>query len=291
MGDSHHILDTYPNLPELSNNEFDRVMAGKYADRLPKWETRRDDSPFTSVSTTCMTCQGSGEFRYWVTKETPGDFWCDCMDQWRTRLTLWSSGIELKHHGWSWFYVDEEAEGAAREVVEWFSEDKLNQGGGLYLLGKPGTGKTFFAILIMKHAMTKGRFGYYAQSLAKLVDMRADGWKKEDDREWFQRRILNARLLVIDQLGVHVGASNASKEALEDVTLSEVMQHRSASMLPTILLSEQSASSLSKRWPGLLDWVHGMESITLGDRRMRDKMAAREIREKAEGITRPAVLM
>lgn len=113
-------------------------------------------------------------------------------------------------------------------------ERHLDQGTGLILAGKPGTGKSHLACAILK-AIMPTHVGAYT-TLMDLVHLLREGWSGKGARS--EKSILaelgGLPLLVIDEIGVQYGT------AAEQLHLFEVMDRRHRDMKPTILITNQN---------------------------------------------------
>lgn len=113
-------------------------------------------------------------------------------------------------------------------------ERHLDQGTGLILAGKPGTGKSHMACAILQ-AIMPAHVGAYT-TLMDLVHLLREGWSGKGARS--EKSILaelgDLPLLVIDEIGVQYGT------AAEQLHLFEVMDRRHRDMKPTILITNQN---------------------------------------------------
>lgn len=127
-----------------------------------------------------------------------------------------------------------------RDYVERFQE-KCEQGRGLVLAGKPGTGKTHLAAAAML-ALIGPRYWVQYTTCMGLIRMVRETWGKDSERTERQMvRMLGQEidLLVIDEVGVQYGTES------EQHILFEILDKRYAEMRPTLLISNQDKAGFT----------------------------------------------
>jgi DNA replication protein DnaC len=109
----------------------------------------------------------------------------------------------------------------------------LDQGTGLVLAGKPGTGKSHLASAILQ-ALMPTHVGAYT-TMMDLVHSLREGWGGKGMRSEAHVLAELARLplLVIDEIGLQYGTE------AEKIHLFEVLDRRHRDMTPTILITNQ----------------------------------------------------
>lgn len=126
-----------------------------------------------------------------------------------------------------------------QRYAETFAE-RRKAGDCLLLMGRPGTGKNHLVAAIAERVTTDG-FLVLHTSAIKLVRSIKETWDKHNRTTEAEavERFLAPDLLIIDEIGAQFGSQT------EQVFLMEVINGRYADMLPTILLTNLDAASLS----------------------------------------------
>lgn len=251
----------------------------------------------------CPTCQGMKTFRWY--KDYPSDksamdFECPCADQIRLFKFFLHAGMGHSYQVLSWADVNEEVFQKNEEAVDaisdyWnASEYYLARGFGLMLFGTHGTGKTLLSSLLLKRLLTHGRGvdGYFIP-FTSLLDRYAAGWSDKQLAAWFERRITNVEVLVIDDIGKeYAGRIAMSSSALDNVIRTRV-QHDKATIFTTNLSMGDFRKTYSGSTFGLLcEKVLPYEiKGNYGDQSVgfRDQQLARHKEELRQRLIRPIV--
>ncbi len=159
--------------------------------------------------------------------------------EWRqkeAREQLRKEGITNKRHRESRFDNDRfptsrPSRIARRYVEQW--ETMFRQGRGLLLMGKPGTGKTFYACCIANALIDLG-FASFVTNVAEIT--RTGG--KDVERDAYIEKIRRCDLLVIDD----IGAERATEYATE--SLYRVIDIRYREEKPLIVTTNLTAAAL-----------------------------------------------
>ncbi len=111
-------------------------------------------------------------------------------------------------------------------------DERLTQGGGLVLLGKPGNGKTHLACGIGNALVEQGRSVLFMDvyDLIDGVKERAFDRKECSEREAIQG-FASVDLLILDEVGAQLGSE------WERLTLFKVINERYKACLPTLIIS------------------------------------------------------
>jgi DNA replication protein DnaC len=182
-------------------------------------------------STGCITCGGARSF-----KGIDGEMYhCDCTQQWILYHWFLNSGLSQEFQRLAFddmTHVDADAKNAIFEYADNL-EYNVRTNRGLILWAKnPGTGKTLLATWLVKYAMAAGYDCHFVQ-FNEMIDIFTAGWRDEEERAWFIRRVRNVPLLVVDDIGKELDSRGVSGMVTSMVDM--VMRHRVASGLPTII--------------------------------------------------------
>jgi DNA replication protein DnaC len=239
----------------------------------------------------CITCRGSKTFKWYVDK-TVEEFHCNCEDQWILHRWLLASGLLTKYQ--RYFFGDiatDEGREAINNYLQNF-ESYIRCGIGMVLHGKSGTGKTLISTLMAKTMIYKGVDAYFT-TFSELIGMSIDGWKDDDAKKWFYKRIKNASFLVIDEVGremkagVKSGISNVSRSLID-----EVIRHRVGMSLPTVLTTNESLDKIAENYGLSILSLLNESALTFNFMESDYRVRAKDIlvEEAESGITRPITL-
>jgi DNA replication protein DnaC len=240
---------------------------------------------------TCITCQKTGHYR-WYMEDTDliTRFACDCVSQWRLHRWLLNAGVGTWYQRLRWYDATAVSEETQRQVMEYVRDHQASVDAGLGLvLWSPdlGTGKTLMSVLTAKSLLREGEDVFFVQ-FNDLIDYFTAGWRDEAERRWFNRRVRNADVLVIDDLGrEHKGRSEVVEAMLD-----QVIRHRTAMARPTIITTNSTPDKMQRGYGSNVMSLLSERSlwVPLTGRDFRSASNTRTQNEKAQNLTRPLVL-
>lgn len=280
---TEHLL-TQPPLPDairpLSNTESARLKA-RYPNLSPSPEKK------------CVTCRDRREYIWYQpnSRTETGRYRCDCVDQWVLNRYLLSSNIGLTYQRLGWADMMATEQGALDLAQEYLThaEDYVANGIGLIFCGTAGTGKTSLGTLLLRDLLAQGYDGYFT-TFSEMIDTYTGGWNDREERVWFHKRIKNAQVLVMDDVGKEYQGRKSS--GLPESTFDEVLRHRVAASTPTIITTNLSLTRLQEGYGGgVMSLLRERSSTYRFDGQdYRDTQRHRTLDEIEEGLTRPVVL-
>lgn len=119
--------------------------------------------------------------------------------------------------------------------------ERLKQGGGLVMCGKPGTGKNHLALAIAKHVINEHQNSALFTTALRIARLFKSTWSKNSERTEADviRIYTDPELLIIDEVGVQFGSE------AEKLILFEIINTRYERMMPTILISNLPKDELA----------------------------------------------
>jgi len=119
--------------------------------------------------------------------------------------------------------------------------ERLKQGGGLVMCGKPGTGKNHLALAIAKHVINEHQNSALFTTALRIARLFKSTWSKNSERTEAEviRIYTDPELLIIDEVSVQFGSE------AEKLILFEIINTRYERMMPTILISNLPKDELA----------------------------------------------
>lgn len=265
---------------------------------LRRLEAQYDAKVMPRTPDHCLTCGGKKSFR-WKDPNTGEviDWECNCIEQYQLRLFLLNAGIEKQYQDLSLMDAHALEPDALALLADYFeyADAYVNQGLGLLLYGESGTGKTLISTLLLKHLLKKGYDGYFTP-FSKMINSSVDGWYDQQERQWYIKRVVNAGVLVIDDIGHE---PKARRETVLPI-FNETLRARIAGARPTFITTNLSLSDLEsyyrlghleKETYDFLSILRGC-SIFLGFKgeSYRNREGEEKRQNAREGLRRPAVM-
>jgi DNA replication protein DnaC len=198
-----------------------------------------------------------------------------------------NAGLGLWHQRLSWQDVEDVRGDVLSALGEYLENHVANIRAGLGLvLWSPdrGTGKTLLAVLATKTLLAGGVDCYFTQ-FSEMIDTFSAGWRDEAERAWFNRRIRNAQMLVIDDLGrEHKGRSEVVESMLD-----QVIRHRVANALPTLMTTNYSPQEIQGGYgPNVMSLLYERSLwVEVPGRDYRSRSNERARLEIQQGLIRP----
>jgi DNA replication protein DnaC len=163
----------------------------------------------------------------------------------------------------------------------------VNSGLGLLLHGDKGTGKTLLISLLLKKLLAEG-FDVQFVTFQELIDMYTQGWRDSREKAWFDKRVKNAGVLGIDD----VGRENKGRLEIVEAMFDHIIRARVSSARPTLITTNRSLDEFLTFYQSnvmsLLD--EGTIKFQFTGEDYRPKLNDKRIEEARLGITRPIVL-
>lgn len=235
----------------------------------------------------CITCGGAGTFKGLDHQE----YRCNCTQQWILYHWYLNAGLGQEFQRLAYEDMTHINEAAKNAVIEYARnlEYNVRTNRGIILWAQnPGTGKTFLATWLVKYALASGYDCYFTQ-FNEMIDIFTAGWRDEDERAWFIRRIRNVPILVIDDIGKEIDSRGVS--GMVTSMVDTVMRHRVASGLPTIITTNLTPTKIKN---GYGDYVVDLlaeqcSMIEVPGEGYRARKALENERVAREGLVRPIV--
>lgn len=240
----------------------------------------------------CITCKGERTFLWRGSSGEPIQYACNCVDQRILHRYLLHSGIGLRYQRLSWVDLDSAAVDAKAldRVLDYgaHAEHYVSIGAGLMLQGKDmGTGKTLMATLLLKALLASGIDGYFTQ-FNEMLDAHTAGWRDEEQKVWFDRRVRNAGVLVIDD----VGRENKNRIDVVESMFDSVLRARHDNCKPTIITTNKTADEFQSLYRSNIMSLlsETSEVVTVKGADYRPTVQAKQQEERTLGLTRPVVV-
>lgn len=253
------------------------------------WLRARDSSVEKAIRR-CVTCAGKGVFRWRDETGQPADYTCDCDEQLLLYLYLMNAGLGLRYQRLSWDDATGVDDKAVGEIVGYATRAEImaQHGRGLTLHSQArGTGKTLVATLLLKKLLASGFNGYFVM-FQDMIDLYTSTWRKDDEKAWFERKIRNAGVLVVDDMGREYEGRIEMVQAMFD----GVLRARVNAQRPTIITTNKTITELGQLYSlnalSLLDEVN--TTVEFGTEDFRRQKGERDTEEITLGLTRPVVL-
>lgn len=271
---------TLPALPDTI-----RTLSDPESDRLKRQHPGLWANPHTS----CETCGGEKVFRMRVAQEIV-ECACECIDQWVLHRFLLNAGIGTAYQRLTWDDIDDQVPLKVQAEVLQYADQAdayVRAGLGLILHGPHGTGKTLLATLLLKKLLGLGYDGYFTQ-FNELLDSYTSGWRDEEERLWFTRKVRNTGVLVVDD----VGKESKGRENVTSPMFDAVIRARVADAKPTIITTNYSMEQMHSGYGGAVMSLlaESSKDLEVTGKDYRQRSRERLLQDALDNIVRPLML-
>lgn len=254
---------------------------------------------WTNPAERCLTCLhettgGERTYQWWTDPQRSGTdtYECRCRDQWLMHCWLLDAGIGLAYQRLSWDDVTAVPGRVQDQVMTYAVQGQRNVATGRNLVlwsQNPGTGKTLLLTLLIKTLMaSQGVDAHFAQ-FQDIIDLHTGGWRKEDERAHFTRRVRNVGILGIDD----IGKEHAGRSEIVDPMVDQIIRARVADSLPVAITTNKTPDELRAVYGGgamsLLTEQADFIEVTGADFRPQRNIDSQ--REAALGLSRPITVV
>lgn len=219
-----------------------------------------------------------------------GEYLCNCSEQWVMHRFLLSRGVAKNYQRMGrgdTVGVSQSVKSAVASYLQ-MSDAYIDRGRGLVLHSPHmGTGKTLMVNLTIKELLYKGVDSYFA-SMNNIVEMYTSGWRSPEDKSVFESRIMNCRVLALDDLGKE---QSGNTPGFIKTLIDRVIRYRTANSYPTIITSNLTKSQLEDTY-GVYIMSLLMENSVFVECPGSDYRASKMERDDTEirlGLNRPLV--
>lgn len=253
----------------LSDSDADRLY-----DSYP--EARLPENKF------CPTCSATKSYVW--RGET---YHCDCNSQRHLYKHYLNAGIGVLYQRLTW--DDYQGDTTAQKIAgEYLNQHQifLNRGLGLLFLGPFGTGKTMLANLLLKDLVKLG-YRCFGTTFASMISMFTSGWKSSEEQQFFEQKIKNSQILLLDD----VGKEFKTKTNLSESTFDDVLRARIQAGRPTFMTTNMTQSDMLEGYGSAVLSLLQEVSIThtFAGHDFRQKARERSLIESLGGEIRPIV--
>jgi hypothetical protein len=248
------------------------------------------------VPSSCVTCGGRKVFK-WLTYSPEheegevAEYLCPCPDQWFLHACFYHANIGARYQKLSWrdaLHVENDARALVWDYLN-DGEARVKAGAGFIFTSETGgNGKTLLSALLLKGLIGRGFDGYFC-TFAEMIDTYAGGWYDRETKAIFHGRILNARVLVLDDVGKEWKGKNLG---LTEATFDTVIRHRVNNGLPTFVTTNLSVEQLGQGYGGsvLSLLAETCVEVPMIGESFRTQAKDRLLYETRLGLTRPIVV-
>lgn len=192
----------------------------------------------------CPTCQKENDCTYrWEERVNV----CDCPLQLNLHKFYLDAGIGLEFQRLNW--EDWRGNVAVPSMCRRYVEDRLYRRGlGLLFRGGFGVGKSMAANLVLKDLVKEG-VSCYAITFASMIERYTGGWRDDDDRAYFDLKVRDSQVLLLDDVGRSQRSSAAARNFHES-TFDDVLRPRVQSGNATLITTNMDSIEMGQGYGG-----------------------------------------
>lgn len=254
-------------------------------------ERLRSQFNLPSGPSECPTCLGHQIFLFYNEMRLPIDereivqYQCSCYEQIVLQRYFLNHGVGNAYAQLWWADADGVDPVTKKAAVVYGDqiERNVSTGIGLYLHGGHGNGKSMVSSLLFKLALHKGIDGYWI-TLNELLSRYQDTWRDKAYRNWFDRRMRNAALLVVDDMGREFEGRTTATSSIDSIFRTRA-QNGLATIITTNLDDDEFTKRYTKGITSLVEEACDRVEVTGAD--WRSIMRERKKVERDLGISRP----
>lgn len=227
----------------------------------------------------CPTCGTTGRYRWkGILRE------CDCRKQLNLHKHYLAAGVGVSYQRLSW--DDYEGDPYVKQMCDQYVEgadQAVSRGLGMMLHGTFGSGKTLAMNLLIKSLIHKG-YDCYATTFASMIELFTAGWRSPEEQRWFQRKIVQSDVLLLDDLGRELKRNTKLSESTFDDVLRTRVQTGKVTFITTNLTPDEVDEGYGSAVLSLLQEssvVHEVEGADFrpqANQRMKNEISAGEVR-------------
>lgn len=227
----------------------------------------------------CPTCGTSKVYRW-----KGEDHDCNCREQLNLHKHYLAAGIGVAYQRLSW--EDYEGDPHVRKICDQYlggASQAVSRGVGMVLHGSFGSGKTLAMNLLIKGLIHLG-YDCYATTFASMIELFTAGWRSPEEQRWFQRKIVQSDVLLLDDLGRELKRNSKLSESTFDDVLRTRVQSGKVTFITTNLTPDEMDDGYGSAVLSLLQESSVVYQVEGGDfrpqanQRMKSEIAAGEIR-------------
>lgn len=227
----------------------------------------------------CPTCSKKGSYT-WKGEEHE----CDCVMQLQLHKHYLAAGIGVTYQRLGWDDLADKA--TERFAQNYLKSNAVDRGVGMLFTGGIGTGKTLVCNLVMKEFVKQG-YHCYATTFASMIEFYTSGWRDQNEKKYFAKKIVNSDVLLLDDLGRELRRSNKLSESTFDDVLRTRVQGGRATLLTTNMSSDELGNGYGSGALSLIQEVSLQREFAGSD--YRKQARSRVVNEVLNGEVRPIV--